>query len=229
VDLVGAWQVLEFQQGFILDLFESTVAFFETQSEETWTRGRRNLLEAVRSFAGAGLPEGSHHVVGVAPPLNVNPDRLSIPAQAGVCDPEQYLKGRQLWEYQNLDRLVLPECEWEDPLPRACHMMDLKAEHQLRRRLVENGMGRLIEEPEVPTDVRGRKLLAGSFVVEHKTASDRLIIDRRPQNGTEARLNWCDLPHCTLCYRLVLPPWETVRGSLNDISCFFYCLRNPGG
>ena len=101
-------------------------------------------------------------------------------------------------------------------------MISPENEVVLRRLLVGAGMADIVPESEFPRDKGKRKLLAGLFAVEHKPTSERLIIDRRPQNATERRLNWCKLPHGTLLTRLRLAPDEHVRASADDISCFFY-------
>eukprot|EP00972_Heterocapsa_arctica_P101261 14926409-Heterocapsa_arctica.AAC.1 len=59
-------------------------------------------------------------------------------------------------------------------------------------------MADLISEHEVPRSRAGWKLLAGMFTVPRKTESDRLIIDRRPQNATEKKLSWATLPRGTM-------------------------------
>ena len=93
--------------------------------------------------------------------------------------------------------------------------------------MVESGMAELVPEDDIPFDHRGRKLLAGLFAVEHKTTSDRLTIDRRPQNCTERRLCWAELPHGTMLRHLRFHPWEDIRARGFDISDFCYNLRNP--
>ena len=87
-------------------------------------------------------------------------------------------------------------------------------------------MAELVLEDEVPCGSRGRKLLAGLFAVVHKPTSDRMIVDRRPQNCTERRLGWAQLPHETMLCHLRLQPLEDIRASGFDIS-FFYNLKNP--
>ena len=87
------------------------------------------------------------------------------------------------------------------------------------------GLGPLILESDVGICSRGRELIAGLFIVPHKDESDRLIIDRRPQNAIESRMRWATLPHGSLLCQLHLQPDEDVRGSGDDVSNFFYLLR----
>ncbi len=223
---MGPWHVTTSQQSYAYELFEGLVTFCSNSTDEKWTRGRKSLLEALRSVTEVERG-GAKFEVKLAPPLAVRPDRISVPVHAGTCDPAQHLTGRQLYEYRNIERLVQPEGRWELPLPRPCHVISLEDEAALRDRLLENGMARLVDEDEIPRDSRGRKLVAGLFAVEHKVGSDRLIIDRRLQNATEGRFGWAELPHGTLLCKLVVHPDQAIRASIDDISCFFYCLRSP--
>ena len=68
---------------------------------------------------------------------------------------------------------------------------------------------------------------AGMFAAPHKRSSDRLIFDRRPQNATERRCKWVDLPHGTLLCRIRLKPDEHVTGTGDDLKNFFYNLSTP--
>ena len=87
------------------------------------------------------------------------------------------------------------------------------------------GLGSLIVEADVATCSRGRKVIARLFIVPRKADSDCLIIHRRPQNVIEARMKWATLPHGSLLCQLHLQPDEDARGSGDDVSKFFYLLR----
>ena len=224
---MGAWSLSSAQEAYCLDLHERFTHFCLNTPSEPLTRGRRTLLEMLRVFSASTPEVGASFQQCKGPPLEIDPTRVSLPKEAGSCNPEDFLLGRHRREYRNLERLIKPEESWELPLPRPCFMISPENEKVLRERLVQSEMALLIDEAEVPTDSRGRKLLSGMFGVAHKEASDRLIFDRRPQNATEDRLSWSDLPHGTLFCKLVVGPDETVRGSGDDISCFFYCLASP--
>ena len=79
-----------------------------------------------------------------SPPRNVVPDRVSLPARAGCCKPEDHLTGDKLRQYSQLENLVLEPGLWEAPLPRPCHMCSPSDESVLRRTLVESGMAEII-------------------------------------------------------------------------------------
>ena len=81
-----------------------------------------------------------------------------------------------------------------------------------------------MREDEVARRPDGRLLLAGLFAVPHKEDSDRMIFDRRPRNFEEVRLGCAKLPHGSQFCRLILEPSETIRGSGEDLSTYFYQL-----
>jgi hypothetical protein len=76
---------------------------------------------------------------------------------------------------------------------------------------------------------RGKPVKGGLFCVAHKTSSDRLINDRRPLNARENRLNWCSLPSGPMLCQLLLEPSESVRGSGDDLSNYFYLIKHLKG
>ena len=55
----------------------------------------------------------------------------------------------------------------------------------LARRLVENGMGVLMPETDIPRGADGCLLKSGCFAVGHTRGRLRLFSVRRPQNGAE--------------------------------------------
>ena len=58
----------------------------------------------------------------------------------------------------------------------------------------------------------------------HTRGRLRLIFDRRPQNDTEESLGWCCWPTGSQLVNAVVREWETMRGSGDDLECWFYCL-----
>jgi hypothetical protein len=106
-------------------------------------------------------------------------------------------------------------------------MISPPEEQKLRKRLLSSGMAILLEGGLVPRTPEGRKILGSFFAVEHKVSKDRLIVDRRPQNATEGRLRWASLPHGAMLARVQLSPHEELRGTVVDLSNYFYNLRSP--
>ena len=223
--LFGPYISTEEQRGAVFRLYEGSIALCRLRVDDPLTRGRATLAQSLAALSDLNV--GSSTLAKSVGARDVVVDRISIPRHAGTCDPQQFLQDKYLDAYVRIDSLVLPVSEWLNPLPKPCLMIDPSQEQLLRRRLVESGMAVLLEESLVPRGPTGRKLLAGVFCVEHKRDRDRLIIDRRPQNGTEGRLNWAALPHGAMLARLRLGPDETLRGTVLDLSNYFYNLRCP--
>ena len=70
----------------------------------------------------------------------------------------------------------------------------------------------------------GNVISGGLFAVPHKADSDRVILDRRPQNELERRFVMAELPHGSLLTQLIIPKGYSIRGSGDDLSNFFYLL-----
>ena len=91
-------------------------------------------------------------------------------------------------------------------------------------------MAVLVPEEEIPLTRNGTPLLGGLFSVLHKTDSDRLIFDRRPQNSTEILLSdWLDLPLGAQLIHRTLVPGQGIRASGDDLDCYFYYLLHEPG
>ena len=223
--LMGPYNITDDQIKVSRDLFEGLLAVCRA-SPEGVGRGRESFLEALgrlSSEADVGEPVDGN----VTCAKEVVCDRVSMPVVAGVCDPVkhmQHLCPQEASVLKHLEQLVEPESCWPAVLPRQCHMISEAEEAKLRLKLHLSGMAVLIAEDDVPVDSKGRKLLAGLFCVAHKLDKDRLIFDRRPQNATERRLGWCRLPHGCQFGDLLLRPQETLRGSGDDLSNYFYQL-----
>ena len=229
---LGCYYVSEHQEAAVSLLFKEVRAFFEVRPSSDWIRGRKSLLDAIRELAASDVSFGAVADLHLQPPLAIDPDRIALPAAAGKCESCKYLSPERQEVYSDLSKIVKSEDEWTHPLPRPCHMISPENEKVFRRRLVECDMAELILENDVPVDRFGRKLLAGMFAVEHKIESDRLIIDRRPQNSTEHRLHWAHLPHGTMLCQLRLPPPTCISalpGSMFPIIFIIYPIQNVGG
>jgi hypothetical protein len=158
--------------------------------------------------------------------VDVVSERISLPAEAGLCDPLQYLNKAECKTLENLHKIVIPNSDLPCNVPKPCLMIDATQESLLRRRLASSKMAILIKECDVPVGPHGRKLLAGLFAVWHKVGRDRLIVDRRPQNFCEGRLRWAQLPHGCMLAQFRLKAGEVLRGSGDDVSNFFYNIRH---
>ena len=224
---LGCWR-FSADQKFVVDrLFQRLVDVCGVKAQADWTRGRKTLLEALDGLEREHVKSGDPLSSLFVPPIEVDPERISVPDRAGGCDPRNHLCPEKLAIYNNLEHLKKDESDWELPLPKPCIMISKDNEQLLRHRLLAADMAELIEESNVPCDGRGRKILSGLFAVAHKASSDRLIIDRRPANRTEGRLGWARLPHGTLLCKIRLPPDKTLRGSADDLQNYFYQLASP--
>ena len=58
-------------------------------------------------------------------------------------------------------------------------------------------------------------------------SAQRLIVDRRPQNLTEKRLHWLELPSAAQLQRIILEEAEVLLGSGEDLECYYYFLDFP--
>ena len=71
-------------------------------------------------------------------------------------------------------------------------------------------------------------MLAGLFSIDEDEQRDRLIFDRRPENATMLRLDWCKLPAASCFSHLLLESDEVLRGSGDDLTTTIIssCLPN---
>ena len=75
-------------------------------------------------------------------------------------------------------------------------------------------------------DKEGNIVSGGLFAVAHKEATDRIILDRRPQNELEKRVIMAKLPHGSLFTQLIIPKSCSIRASGDDLSNYFYLLKH---
>ena len=120
---LGEYKVTRAQHSYAHDLFERLLPICALRSEEDWTRGRRTVLDATRQLHEARARPGDNQQGPSTFAQPVITSRVSLPEVAAVCDPSDYLTGEQLAAYQNLNDIILPECDWEDPLPKPCLMI----------------------------------------------------------------------------------------------------------
>ena len=108
-------------------------------------------------------------------------------------------------------------------------MVDVAEEIAFARKLLSNGMAVLLPESEVARHpVSGKLLCGGFFGVPHREGKQRLIFDRRPMNKLEADLSpvWLELPHGSQMAEMQLALGHGVRGSTDDLACWFYQLAH---
>ena len=232
---LGAWSIST-RQLEAFERLELDITRFIRLSPEVHLgsgRGLKNIHLLVKHFTEAwGLkePQGANSLDVnslVCSALEVNPDRIAVPEQAGQVLPESILRGKRCELFQNLDFLAVPDLD-RLPEPVPCYMVAPHNEVRIRELMLSHGMAVLIQEDTVARRTDGRLLLGGMFCVAHKELPDRLIFDRRPQNASEARCPWAGLPMGPMLGKLRLRSHEGLRGSGDDLRTYFYQLRRHG-
>ena len=155
---------------------------------------------------------------------NVSPSRMSLPDKAGIIDPCKFLKGEKLKTFKNMTQLVPMDFTPVQPV-QGCFKVQEQDILQVYRRLLVSGVAALLPEELGVKDCQGNTITGGLFAVDHKPESDRIILDRRPFNEIERRLVWAKLPHGCLLTQLIVPKGWSVRGSGDDLSNYFYLLK----
>ena len=128
---------------------------------------------------------------------NVRADLVAVPAAAGSVRPCDFLAPERAAVLRDMGRLLLPEEDVRGPVLLGCYMVEPSEQRTLFSRLLACGAAVLVPARKVPT-FRGRPLVGGLFAVpkiKDGKRSQRLIVDRRPQNSVERRLQWLELPY----------------------------------
>ena len=210
-------------------LVASLVPLCRPSTEVGLGRGQQRLITALTELELGSLHVADPFSKGASCALSVDPSRVSLPTEVGTCLPELWVPDHLKWVLSRPSDLVLPEDAWPSPLPVPCHMISPENERVLVSRMLKIGMGVLVPEAQVPRRPDGRPLLAGWFAVPHKEGSDRLILDRRPQNSTERRVHSGAWPLGPQLTHLFLRPDHHIYGSACDLKSYYFQLRwnNP--
>ncbi len=157
--------------------------------------------------------------------LEVFADRIALPEEAGTVNPADILKGHQLDVFNNMSETV-PQCKVPCPGIRACHRVPPGEKHKVNKRLLSSRMAVLVPFETALRDTLGNVITGGLFCVKSKPLFDRLINDRRPFNAVEDQLGWAELPQGCMYCQAVLGPGDSIRGSGDDLSNYFYMLQH---
>lgn len=224
---LGPYEHSEGQLLAFHNLVDELVPFCRlTPSEAGVGRGQIALQNLLRD-----LELGSHAAGDSLPPipgttaLPVRADRVSLPTRVGHVRPEVWLPDRLRRYFLEPWRLDLPADKRPAELARSCHLVEPAEERLLARKLLSAGVAEPVPEENILT-LQGILVLAGLFSVPHKLFSDRLIIDRRPQNSLEYQL-LVDEPWpqgCQLCH-LELEDHEALRATCRDLRSFYFQLK----
>ncbi|CAE7210929.1 SMYD3 [Symbiodinium sp. CCMP2592] len=186
------------------------------------------LISEVQCTVGASYFKQFGQVDGgmVGTALPVAAERVAIPEKAGTVDPCDWLEPDKAHILNNLEQHRLPEYLWSDVV-RACHRVPQEEEAPLARRLLEADVAVLVPESELPRNQAGDLMPGGLFCVAKNQKEDRLIFDRRPENGTMERLRWARLPAGSCFCRMLLRSDQFLRGSGDDLRTYYYMLKLP--
>ena len=156
-------------------------------------RGRARLAESLRSgprwlYARSATKEGAA-LATVAKDVEI--ERIALPPKAAIIDPSEVILQARCPERaavtRDLRQLELPFSNWPSPTLKPCHRIGVDDEIKFARILVEEEMGHLVPDCEVPRGPDGKALVGGWFGVDHTQNRIRLIFDRRPQKRHRAR------------------------------------------
>ena len=202
--------------------------FVKLKCQEPLSRGTQKLDELIKKIR----PYNSTYQSGgfsidelINKASHVKPDRMSLPQEAGILDPRDFLKGDTLKAFETMH-------EWAPHNEPPCHPTKAvfkvlpQDRDQVYCKLLESGVACLLPVDQALTDDSGRIISGGLFAVPHKPLSDRIILDRRPQNELERRLVLAKLPHGSLLTQLIVPKGFSIRGSGDDLRNFFYLLKH---
>ena len=203
------------------------IRFVKLRCPETLSRGTKQLSEIFHKIR----PHDScydHH-----PPFNldelmnnatfVKPDRMSLPSQAGILDPKDFLKGTHRKLFMNMHEWA-PHDEAPCKPTKAVFKVLPDDKDAVFEKLLASGVACLLPVDRALRDAEGNVISGGLFAVPHKADSDCVILDRRPQNELERRFVMAELPHGSLLTQLIIPKGYSIRGSGDDLSNFFYLL-----
>ena len=179
------------------------------------------LIAVVKSSSYHGLELDAKLQQSAKP---VKPNRMSLPEQAGIIDPRQFLKSPHLEQFVSMIKDI-PMTHSEQPPIKGCFKVEDQDLNQVYKNLLRSGVAALLPSELAVKDQDGRVITGGLFAVNHKEHSDRIILDRRPFNQLERRLVWAKLPHGSLLTQIILPPHFSIRGSGDDLSDYFYLLK----
>ena len=156
--------------------------------------------------------------------MPVNPNRISLPEQAGVLNPAEHLVGQQLEQFKRM-HLDVPSKTLPGKKIKPCHKVLPDDWPLLLRKLHAAGMINFLPVEDVLHE-DGKPVVGGLFCVPHKAHSDRLINDRRPLNQREERLGWSNLPAGHMLCQVILEKGESIRCSGDDLSNYFYLIQH---
>ena len=202
--------------------------FVRLRSNEPLSRGSQKLSEFIHRIK----PQVSDYQPGPytleelsQSAMYVKPDRMSLPEKAGLVDPRDHLKGEWLRAFERMPYDVPHDIPPLKPT-KGCFKVEPNDLTAVYTKLIDSGVAVLIPASLALRDHNGHIVSGGLFAVPHKESTDRIILDRRPQNELERRMVMARLPHGSLFTQLIIPPNCSIRASGDDLSNYFYLLKH---
>lgn len=218
---MGKWTAQH--EGYARAMFVKLVRYC-AHPRGTMDRGPAKLDELIRRIKISQYDPNLNLDEAVCGAKDVDPNRISLPQQAGILDPRDHLKDEKLQQFLEMPKnipCVIPPGNG----PVACHKVADEDWPTLLGKLHDAQMITFLKKQDVLKE--GRRLIRGGlFCVPHKPESDRLINDRRPLNVRENRLDWCQLPAGHMLTQLLLGPSDSVRASGDDLNNYFYLIKH---
>ena len=202
--------------------------FIRLQMPETLSRGTQKLSELIESIrsTNSSYKPGPYSIEELMQGAKfVKPDRMSLPSVAGILDPKDFLKGDNLEAFVNMPWQVPHDIPPVRPT-KGCFKVTPEDVRPVYKKLLDSGVAVLIPASLALRNEQGEIISGGLFAVDHKEATDRVILDRRPMNELERRMVMARLPHGCLFTQLIIPKHCSVRASGDDISNYFYLLKH---
>ena len=139
------------QMKFALSLIVEVSGFVAAPPDLEAGRGRasEDLDAALDALGRVGYGCGDMAVEALATTaLDVDLDRIAVPASAGQCKPADVIRGSRKEEFLETEARRLPREAWGAPV-RGCHRVPEDSEAALHAKLVGCSMGCWIEEEEL--------------------------------------------------------------------------------
>lgn len=197
---------------------------FVSHPEGTLDRGTAKLNDLISRIQLSFYDPSITLDEAMSSAMPVNPNRISLPEQAGVLNRAEHLVGQQLEQFKRM-HLDVPSKTLPGKKIKPCHKVLPDDWPLLLRKLHAAGMINFLPVEDVLHE-DGKPVVGGLFCVPHKAHSDRLINDRRPLNQREERLGWSNLPAGHMLCQVILEKGESIRCSGDDLSNYFYLIQH---
>ena len=141
-------------------LHEEINSYLRLQSHEPLSRGISKINDLIKVVRNASYSNSQDVDKLCKVAKNAQPSRMSLPAQAGIVDPLQHLKGEHLQAFKDMHHTVPHDVEPAVPT-KGCFKVDPKDLYQVNHKLLSSGVAALIPESMGLRDSQGRIITGG--------------------------------------------------------------------